>query len=155
MEILDRITVALQKETVTIVKICYYFDKVISHFWELGQCREEDAPTVRDVAFESGIKNMQQRRRQDFSEAKAAIVEHLQKGPKHTTLSGDSELLLAKIANTQFHKRENRRSKYIDLQFLLPTSNYCERPFYVACSPSTDIRKSMCPTTFGTLMFLY
>lgn len=155
MKLLDRTTVALQKDNETTTKTCYYFNMAITHFRELAQRLQEDLPIVCDVAFESEIRKIQRKLCQDLSKAETAAVQHLQKGTEHITVSGDSDPLLSEIVDNQIHKQKNGGSKYTDMPFLLKTSNHFENLFCVPCSSSTNTRRSMSLTTFETSMFFF
>lgn len=70
-------------------------------------------------------------------------------------MSGDSEPSLAEMDNKPLDKQGICGPKYIYLSILLQTFSHRERLFSVACSSSTDTRKSMSYTTFESLMFLF
>lgn len=116
----------LQRETVTIAKTRFCFDMAITDFPAPLERLVEDAPVVRNVAFKSGMKNIQQKFCQDLLEAETASEINLQKALEHITVSSDSEALFAELSDKRFDEQENCGSKYIDLKFLLPSSSHCE-----------------------------
>lgn len=81
---------------------------------------------VHDIAVVPGSKKIQQNHCQYLTKPKSTAVKYLQEGSERTTVSGYSELLLAKITNKQSDGQKNRSSRYIILQFLLPSYNHCE-----------------------------
>ena len=47
----------------------------------------------------------------------------------------------------------NKKSKYMDLKFIIPTSNICERLFSAAGYGLNDRRQAILPANFESQMF--
>ncbi|RAW31382.1 hypothetical protein PC110_g12264 [Phytophthora cactorum] len=120
----QEVSEARQDPTLTLVGVRCAFDWVVRQYPPMKERLASDAAVVSYPAFETGITNI---------------------------ITGGR---LTTRARSMQRKVTPARTKYMQVAWMLPTSNECERYFSQAKMVYTDMRKSMDVNTIEVLMFL-
>ncbi|KAG2905535.1 hypothetical protein PC129_g14255 [Phytophthora cactorum] len=123
----QEVSEARQDPTLTLVGVRCAFDWVVRQYPPMKERLASDAAVVSYPAFETGITNI---------------------------ITADPPTEKATRSVSVFQKVTPARTKYMQVAWMLPTSNECERYFSQAKMVYTDMRKSMDVNTIEVLMFL-
>lgn len=159
---LDSVTKTLQKDSTTVADVQALFEAVIEKFPEMEDRLKPNASIVLHPVFEGAVAKVL-RGELTLSPAEESALKALEL-PSPTDVTSDVELVsgseqpemsLAQRALKKQRTDADKRSKYMDLRFLLPTSNMCERLFSIAGHCLTDKRQRVLPANFESQIFLY
>jgi hypothetical protein len=144
------------------------FDTLIEEYEEMAHYLSPNASIVENKHFENAIVKLQRGESHYLTVAEgAALGEKFRRGLNNNTANNNSTNNLAnnedhpkcKILNAAFKKRatENQTSPlYINVDFIIPTSNVIERFFSRTKRVFSDLRRSMQPYRLeGVLYLLY
>ncbi|KAG3190459.1 hypothetical protein PC128_g11300 [Phytophthora cactorum] len=123
----QEVSEARQDPTLTLVGVRRAFDWVVRQYPSMKERLASDAAVVSYPAFETGITNI---------------------------ITADPPTEKATRSVSVFQKVTPARTKYMQVAWMLPTSNECERYFSQVKMVYTDMRKSMDVNTIEVLMFL-
>lgn len=136
------------------------FDSVTDTFRDVASLAENldaHAPIVESPTFEVAIVKVQSGREHQLIGPEKLSVQNLLRPGGTSAVSSSTEKLSPadewlgrgkKLAGAN-------SSKYIDLRFIMATSNNCERLFSVEGMAMGNRRKGMLPSTFEEQMFLH
>lgn len=139
MEIFEQVTKRIQSSDIDLLVVRKLFDKLILRFPATAEHLAPDALIVESNDFESGL------------------CELLRGGGSLTDSQIEALLQFAKIGadhDNSFVNEALNITNYVDVKYIPPTSNYAERFFSQAKHVLSDLRKSMLPKTFESLMVL-
>ncbi|KAG6946929.1 hypothetical protein JG688_00015769 [Phytophthora aleatoria] len=143
---LQEVSKARQDPTLTLVGVRRAFDWVVRQYPPMKERLASDAAVVSYPAFETGITNIISGGRLTTREQEAC------KGFKCGAAAPPTEKATRSVL--VFQKVTPARTKYMQVAWMPPTSNECERYFSQAKMVCTDMRKSMDANTIEVLMFL-
>lgn len=135
------------------------FDAIIKQNNAANSRLSEIAWIVENPAFEAAIIKVQNKDEDTLITSERCAIMHLKLQNKNdnnlecfqsqTTLSfAQRALKKMKIAQSQ------NKTSYIELRFILPNTNVCERIFSVAGHAMSDRRKRILPSNFECQLFL-
>jgi hypothetical protein len=157
LEDFDSITKELQKETTTMADMRVLFDAIAEDYAIVKEKLAADAPIVSDKFFESALVKLQQGRKEVLNSAEERAVMGLKTLPGQKTQISDSH------ENLSYAQRILKKQKlgiseddfdYMDVRFLIPTSNICERLFSQAGFCLNERRLATLPINAESQMFL-
>lgn len=149
---LNSVTCKLQDDCTTISDVRKLFDAVIDKFPETSSRLKPDAEIVRDDAFEAAVLKIQEETA-TLSEDEKESVTHLEILREETP--EDSSLSFAEAALKKRRLQDSSQASYLDLRFIVPTSNMCERLFSKAGHALSSRRMSILPSNFEAQIFLH
>lgn len=152
---LDSITLCLQRDDTTMAQVRVMFDTVIEHMPNMENRLKPDADIVESKEFEAGIVHIQQNRVADMTEDEKCAVKIFSRTSSVQEVYAKEPVSLAEVALQKFRAQKTSAENYMDLRFIVPTSNMCERLFSQSRRAVTDYRKSMSPVSLEAQMFLY
>jgi len=147
---LEAVTKTLQRSSLTLSATRRLFDKIVEN--EMKNRLGSTAPIINYASLETGIVKLQRGEVLCAAERRACITFHLPGGATATDDGKDTQHSFVKEAFKR--RRVQRRALYIDVGFIPPTSNECERFFSAAKLQLTDLRKSMDIETIEMVMML-
>ncbi len=110
---------------------------------------------VKDPDFESGIVKILDGEISKLTNEEIQATEKLRfQSLSATSNECDDGLSLADRAMNKRKVSVPTNSSYMDIRFLLPTSNICEHLFSIAGYSLTDRSKAISPLNFGQQLFL-
>ena len=151
---LDSVTQHLQSEECTISEVRLLFDGVIEAYPRTNSRLNANADIIRNRNFETGVCKIQDGRISELEPQERTAIRDLKRddcyevNPEPATGMSLAEKLLKKS------KRNSTNPNYMDLRFIVPTSNLCERLFSRAGYALGDRRKSISPMNFEQQIFL-
>ncbi|RLN05773.1 hypothetical protein BBJ28_00024862 [Nothophytophthora sp. Chile5] len=152
LEKMEGVTKALQKSTLTLSGVRRLFHHVVAAYPQLDDRLGKAATIVNNAPLESGIVKLQRHEVLSASERAACAVFKL---AEHGNDSADATQERPSFVRNAFKRRRaGRRQRYMDVGFVPPTSNECERFFSAAKLVLSDLRKSMDPSKFEAVMSL-
>ena len=131
------------------------FDTVLEDYPTLANRLSETAPIVYKPVFESGICKIMAN---DFSSA--TRKEEQEKAyfiAEQKIIESDKteNLTLAKRALKRGKVERQRAARYMDLSFVIPTSNLCERFLSKSGYALSDCQKGILPANFENQLLLH
>jgi hypothetical protein len=160
----NEVTVALQKEGVTVLEVREIFDFVLEDYPELGFYLSETAEIIQDKLFERAIMKIHKEVPLNANEMLiVAKLKKLQDGGGtaafESMADGGSEGNINYALDIQQRIKRRRvggsvRDEYINMDMLVGTSVSCERIFSIAQHIMTAVRKSTSPIVFEAILFL-
>lgn len=154
---LDSVTKELQRSNISLAEARVLFDGVIEKYPNSKRRLGPDSNIIENKRFESAIVKIQQNREEELTLAEKRAVAHLKKEEGQSSSEVPQESL--SFAQRLLKKRrvDNQKSSdgYVDMRFILPTSNLCERLFSIAGYAMSDRRKNMLPANFESQLFLH
>lgn len=99
-----------------------------------GRLREA-ASIMKCSLFEPAIVKVQQNESGSMTSEQKEAIAGLHSDAKCTGEISDTTLFLSQIAMRPFREKQNGASNYVELQFIIPSSNICKRHFLL---PSTQ-----------------
>lgn len=154
---LDSITKELQKESTTMCEARTLFDGVLSEFPEMENRLSATSNIIENKVFEAAIIKIQDGRQADLTAREAQTVSHLQQQESEAPQVGSSTTMsfAEKILKSQRNEASIDVSTYMDLRFIVCTSNLCERFFSTAGYTLNDRRMRISPAHFEAQLFLH
>lgn len=158
LEQLNSVTVELQRENLKLAEARDLFDGVIDLFPSMAHHLGENADIVTDVLFESGILKVQRGKEHLLTTEEKRKLRMFEK----TTNDAAAAAPANEEDNLTFAQRllKRRRTECPetlykeDINYVLPTSNICERLFSRAKLILTGHRAGTLPVNFEMLLFL-
>ena len=159
---LDSVTKALQQENLTMWDVRQLFDTVIVEYPESATRISADSDIVHNKTFERAIVKIQKGSVGELITEEMKSVEVLQivrsnsapqsKYPAKIESLAERALKRQKLDDTAGNQSD---AKYMDLRFIVPTSNICERLFSKAGYGLDSRRQNTLPSNFELQMFLH
>jgi hypothetical protein len=147
----EGVTQALQKSTLTMSAVRRLFDQVVKEYPALKSRLGATAQIVNNPHLEQGLVKLQRGEALTIAERSACA------GFRSTALErvpaqddGNSSIVKAAFKK----KKAPKRSHHVDVAYVPPTSNECERFFSAAKLVLSDVRKSLSPAKLEMLMCL-
>ena len=160
----ESVTKALQEDTLSVSDTRALFDGVIDSFPETKDRLSKSANIVHDKVFEDAVTKIQDGKLSELTLEERLSVSNLQieETQDSNEVSECNEEERNSLAERVLKKRRmeaseidrNKKSKYMDLKFIIPTSNICERLFSAAGYGLNDRRQAILPANFEYQMFL-
>ncbi|KAE8901098.1 hypothetical protein PF005_g29024 [Phytophthora fragariae] len=147
----EGVTKTLQRSTLTLSGTRRLFDLVIQRYPKLKPRLSATAAIVNYAALETGIVKLQ--RKEALTPAERAACVDFRRADETPSLQVPPSDL--SIVQQAFKKRKTtKRSRYVDVAFIPPTSNECERFFSSVKLVYSDLRKRLDASTLEMLMYL-
>ncbi|KAE9042569.1 hypothetical protein PR001_g3784 [Phytophthora rubi] len=147
----EGVTQALQKSTLTMSAVRRLFDQVVKEYPALKSRLGATAQIVNNPHLEQGLVKLQRGEALTIAERSACAgfrSTALERAPAQE--DGNSSIVKAAFKK----KKAPKRSHYVDVAYVPPTSNECERFFSAAKLVLSDVRKSLSPAKLEMLMCL-
>jgi hypothetical protein len=140
-------------------KVRCLFDAIAKEYPVLEEKLSANSEIVLDKTFESAIVKLQQGKIESLSSSELRSVKHLkiqsQDVEDITDEHNQSISFAERILKKQKIEEVISSSSYVDLRFLIPTSNICERLFSEAGFCFNERRMSVLPINAESQMFLH
>jgi hypothetical protein len=172
LEKFDEVTVMLQKEGITFVRVREIFDEVLRNFPELSTHLADDADIVKNPVFEKAVVSISKGLKLT-DEQRLEAVRLLKSEPEFLETTSDSQECCSEECGAGGAPVQERYSKtleqrlkqqktletevpdiYCNLDMLPGTSVNCERLFSLAKHILTDTRKQTSASLFEALLLL-
>jgi hypothetical protein len=134
------------------------FDEISNAYPAIKEKLASNANNVLDKYFESAIIRIQQGKTDSLMPSEEQSVRHLKKLPQqnHESIESDCKKSFAdRVLKKQRLDKEGSPSEYLNLRFLTPTSNICERLFSQAGFCFNSRKGSVLPIHAEAQMFLH
>ena len=157
---LKSVTMALQRDNITIADVNCLLEKVTSEFLCRKKYLDPMAPMVHSPVFESAVCKLQNGQHSDLTEAEKGEISNLLiqsvSQPEDVRIVNEEEDFARSIIKKRRQECETKSPNrmYIDTRFLLPTSNILERFFSTADIAYSDIRQCLLPQNLEMQLFL-
>ena len=162
------LTKELQDESVQLYEVRDYLDAAIQEFPELASHCSETSNIVCDPEFETAVVKVQRSQMEgdalSLSRSEKNAVKHLLKPQELAPRAvieeeeDDNQGLMAAIRRLKKRKTSDSdscmASNYIDLRFIRPTTNICERMFSVSGFTFCKTRQGLLPSNLEMQLFL-
>jgi hypothetical protein len=135
---MEGVTKALQVSTLTLSGVRRLFDHVLSADPQLKSRLGQTAAIINNVPLEYGVVRLQRQEPLTSAERAACVIFKLEDG--EVPDSTDTADRPSFVHDAFKRRRVARRLRYLDVGFVPPTSNECER---------SSRRPSSCSTTYG------
>lgn len=155
---LESVTKVLQDDSISISDVKHLFEEVVTSFESTNDKLRPDADIILNPEFESAIAKIQDNKESTLSSLENISVENLKAEAETNRQINQSEENLSIVERSRKRRRLSLNCngvKYIDLSFIVPTSNICERLFSIAGFALTDRRQSISPARFEGQIFLH
>lgn len=158
VERLDAVTLALQKENISIASVRYLFDEVVSEYPSTKSRLCSSAKIIHDQSFENGLVKLQQGKMGQLSFSEECAVQVFAK--KLDPVFDESSSSMDKSIISRAFKRQkaevmNLATGYDDVRYVLPSSNLCERLFSKAGYAINSRRMATLPSNIESQVFLF
>jgi hypothetical protein len=162
----ESITKALQSASINLAEVPILFDSISSNFPSVQGRLAVNGSLVFNEPFETGIVKVINGKESELSNEESEQMEQFLRDDTDVEEITEAEAQLDEDYARSLLKENERKksitsSKYVNLKWIPPTSNICERLFssarqVISYLPQvlTDYRKSMSPYTFECIMFL-
>ena len=146
---LKSVTLALQRDNITIADVNCLFEKVTSEFPCTIKYLDPMAPIVHSRVFESAVCKWQNGQQSDLTEGEKGEISNLLiqsvSQPENVRIVNEEEDFVSSIIKKRRQECETKSPDrmYIDTRFLPPTSNILERFFSTANITYSDIRQRL------------
>lgn len=151
---LDSVTKRFQKEDITLAEVCAILEDVIKKHTSTESRLSPTAKIALNLVFESSIVKIQDGHESKLNLFKLKSVTHLLKSTVHA-YDDVQNLPLAEKTMKRRRFLLHDKSKYLDLRFIQPISNCCERFFPIAGYALFDRFLGMLPIYIESQMFLH
>jgi hypothetical protein len=160
---LNTVTVALQSATMNIPESREIFDEVLSRYSSMDKYLAPDEDIIHSPIFDNAVVKVMKGREDELNNDEAvALIDFLIPPVSNEDEQSNTNNVLSSFTIMEYVAAKRQKladgaykvSKYIDLRFLLSTSNFVERLFSLAKITLTDHRTSMSNNTFDALLFL-
>ena len=154
---LNSVTLALQKENTTVADARCLFETVLEEFPEMRKRLGNDAKIIANPNFENAICKLMNQEYDNLSVIEKSTVKDLIQSNSDDCVPVDIDDNSLSLGERALKKRKIscEKSVYMDLRFIQPTSNMCERLFSVAGFALNDRRKCILPMNFERQIFLH
>lgn len=151
LTLLNQLAVFLQSPSLTLLEARNCFDKVMINHPPMKQYLGSEAKIVHSPVFESSIIKVLNDRESELTVEEKICLIKLENNElrSFSTVTFDSNPYICVASNAI-----NTPSKYINLNFIPPTSNIVERLFSLAGRIYSDNRKSLDNSTLEEIIFL-
>lgn len=154
-ELLEKVSLELQKKGTTPDIARALFDQLIDDFPCMDKYLSEDADIVHDKHFDNGVIKILRCNENMLSPLQREAVKCLLKeDPDEEVLEIPDLEDYVQRAMKKHRKIGNSRTNYIDCRFLVATTNTVERLFSTSRSIMTYQRSKMSPIMFEAVLFL-
>ncbi|ETV75777.1 hypothetical protein H257_10148 [Aphanomyces astaci] len=151
---LDSVTLLLQRENLYLDEVRSVFDVVLDEHPAMANRIAPNARTVQDLDFENCIVKILEGREFDLTpQERASAVSLLKRSATREATTAPASTLAERAAIRMANAPA--ASDYMDLRFLRPTSNICERFFSVVKHALSDNRSRILPKNIEAQMFLH
>ena len=153
----DSVTKTLQKEDLNMNDVRDLFDGVIEEFPETSKRLSTNADIIEDPIFESAVVKVLNKKVDELSvseKAKIAMCKVQNQNGNEENINDSESVSLAERALKR-RKLADGADAFLNLNFLRPTSNMCERLFSKAGYVMNDRRQSTLPSNFESQIFLH
>lgn len=168
IEDLDVLTKLFQDPSLQLCTVREYLDAAIERFPELEQHCSPSSQIVEDTMFESAVVKIQHAQINgdpiSLTNSEKRDVKHLLKPDDLVILEETSSDLVEeestlsavfrRIKKRKVSRKHTDAEKYLDLRFIRPTSNICERLFSVAGFTFAKNRQRLLPVNLESQLFL-
>lgn len=145
-----------QNDSTTMSDIRAFFDAVLESYPICEERLSPSSPIVLDKVFESAVVQIQRGRSAELSPSQVRSVKHLQKTPNTLGNIEDESIYFAeRVLKKQKLQSHASTSEYMDLRFLIPTYNICERFFRKSGFTLNDRRRAILLVDAEAQMFLH
>ena len=156
IKIFESVTKALQDEEIDMGSIGTLFDELLKQIPELDEYHNHlhsDSSVVKCVDFESAIVRIQDSKEDKMTDSEKLTVQDLkletiEVSSKENVVPDDFEFPILKK-----RAKMDCKSKYVNIKFLLGTSNIVERFFSTAGLSYTAYRQSLTPAHLEEQLF--
>jgi hypothetical protein len=167
---LEILTSNFQDESLQLCTVREYFDVAVNAFPALRRYCTAESHIIPHKEFESAVCKIQRSQQYgellELSQNEQTAVAHLVKdipptnvevSNHHTSDEDSSYDLQADLRLVKKRKsiQPNAGDKYLDLRFIRPTSNICERQFSISGFALTKHRKGLLPVNLEMQLFLH
>lgn len=153
---LESVSKTLQDDSTTMSDVRSLFDAVLESYPICEERLSPSAPIVLDKVFESALVQIQRGRSAELSPSQVRSVKHLQITANPPGNIDDKSISFAeRVLKKQKLQSHASTSEYMDMRFLIPTSNICERLFSKAGFTLNDRRMAILPVNAEAQMFLH
>lgn len=153
LEKFEAVTKTLQRYGLTMSAVRRLFDEVVKTYPEMKNRLSSSAPLINKQSLENGLVKIQ--RREALSAAERTECARFRAAEQAAGQAvNDTEERDSIVRDAFKRRRVTKRVSYIDVGFVPPTSNECERFFSVAKLQFSDLHKSMLPETLEMVMML-
>ena len=142
------ITLKLQSEDVDIGQVRVLFDAVILEFPDLGQYLSPNAEIVKSAAFETAIVKT-------MSGVDLTLVENDLLSRFSSNEVTEAQLDRSDDYAESFLKRQKLENSCLNLKWIPPTSNICERGLSRSRLTQTHLRHASSPVHMEAIQFLH
>jgi hypothetical protein len=154
---LDSVTLELQRDDISLAEVRGLFDGVSEKYPLCSEKLDVNSDIVLDKHFENGVVKIQQGKIDFLTSAEKRHTEHLKISKSKDTFENVGS------PTNSFAKRVLKKQKlisqgslpYMNLEFLVPTSNICERLFSKAGFGFHDRRMAILPMNAEIQIFLH
>jgi hypothetical protein len=159
LKVFESVTKALQNPSINLAQVRLLFEKISVKYPTIQRRLCTDAALVFCKDFENGIVKIIDGKEEHLTEEeKEKVSVFLKESVVEKSDTEEEELFNKDFATTLLELNEKSKecaaSKYVNLNWVPPTSNVVERLFSASRQVLTDYRKSMSPYTFECIMFL-
>ncbi len=133
----------------------FIFDEVIHQFPQTKSRLGTDARIVACPKFENRVVKIINKETNSLTQDKKVAVSSLKISEFNSSVEEEQILSLVERAWKRRKLENDYDDQYMNLNFLFPTSNLCERFFSRAGYALTDRRERLSPRNFELEMFLH
>ena len=154
---LDSVTKELQEDSLTLAQARAMFVSTVKEFPETEDRLKDTAVTIENPRFENAIVSIQNGRCGDLTLSDQRLVDKLKaERAVRSEPPAKSNLTFSQCALRRHNAGHNGNSgQYVDLKFIRPTSNLCERLFSKAGFALNSRRRAVLPANFESQIFLH
>ncbi|KAE9303034.1 hypothetical protein PF008_g22328 [Phytophthora fragariae] len=149
---MEGVTKMLQRSTLTMSATRRLFNQVVQNYPDMKDRLSATAAIINYPALETGLVKIQRGENLNAAERTACASFRASSEPEDHEDGAEDH---ASIVSEAFKRRKvSKRAKYVDVSFVPPTSNQCERFFSAAKLQLTDLRMKMDAETIEKVMLL-
>lgn len=155
LKLFESVTKALQTDKTSMSDVRTIFDAVIGEHPSTHSRLSATAPIVHCPEFESGVVEVQRGSPNALTVEEQLCMKEFERECTTGYSADDHELSFVERAlKRQKVAFNDSESKYVDLRYLFPTSNICERLFSKVGCALTERRKGITPEHLESQIFL-
>eukprot|EP00171_Calliarthron_tuberculosum_P001888 IDg1888t1 len=152
---LESVTKALQDDSTTMSDVRGLFDAVIDRYPETACKLTSSASIVHNPIFENAVVKVQLENCNALSREERLAMKSFELDTHREVDAYDDRLSFAQSALKRQRRSSSSHSvQYMNLKFLLPTSNVCERLFSRSGHLFNERRRSLNPANLESQLFL-
>ena len=148
---------SLQKEDVGLADARILFDHITMEYPLMKKYLASDAGIVHSPTFEKAVIKIQNEKTTQLSddETDAIVILKLEQSESAATVAdGEDDFASTILKKRRSELKGDTSSGYLNIKFLLPTSNLVERFFSTAKMTFNDHRQSLLPVNLEEQLFL-